>query len=185
MKKYLFVLIAALFMVACSSGSEEVETKEESAKPRESEDVEEEEYEEVFEEDFEEEEDEGETLIDEKEMLIDEEKYSVELLKVEKGFIDEDEFIKVHFNINNKSDDYLEFYSGTASADGKMINDMYYDMFIEVSPGKEAEDTFNIYKFEEDTDFELPELKEDLEIEFNVNDEEWEFEDNQTVTITF
>lgn len=169
-------------MVACSSGSEEVETKEESSEPREevSEDAEE-----VVDEEEDEVEDENETLTDEKELLIDEEKYSVELLKVEKGFIDNDEFIKAHFNIKNKSDDYLDIFSGSASADGKMINNEYYDMYFEISPGKEAEDTFNIYKFEEDTDFELPELKEELEIEFIVEDDSFEFEDRQTVTIEF
>ncbi len=182
--------MAALFMVACSSNSEEVKTKEESAEPKASEETTDIEADNNEDEETEEEhdEDEIETLTDEKELLIDEEKYSVELLKVEKGYTDnisDDQFIKAHFNIKNKSDDYLELFSGNASADGKMINDMYYDMFIEVSPGKEAEDTFNIYKFEEDTDFELPELKEELEIEFIVNDEEWEFEDTQVVTITF
>lgn len=177
------ILLSALLLVvlgACGTKTEEVGTSSESSEPR-VEDTEEEstEDENVVEDD------EDEVLKEGGGTLIDEDKYSVDLVKVEKRLLDEDEHIKVTFDVKNKSDDYLELFVDTASADGKMIPTENMDMFIEVSPGKEATDSFNIYKFVEDEDFEMPELKEELQIDIMVNDEDWEFEDRQTITIDF
>lgn len=179
----LFVLLLAI-LGACSSTSEEVDTSSESSESR-SEDVDEETEDAEDTEEVEEVEDEDEVLKEDGGTLIDEEKYSVDLVKVEKRQLDEDEHIQVTFDVKNKSDDYLELFVDTASADGKMIPQENIDMFIEVSPGKEATDSFNIYKFVEDVDFEMPELNEELQIDIMVNDEEWEFEDSQTITIEF
>lgn len=182
MRKYL-LLISVLFLIflaACSENTEEVDTSSESSEPRN------EEVEEETEDDVEEvEENEDEVLKEDGGTLIDEERYSVDLVKVEKRQLDEDEIIQVTFDVKNKSEDYLEFFVDTASADGKMIPAENIDMFIEVSPGKEATDSFNIYNLEEDVDFEMPELKEELQIDIMVSDEEWEFEDRQTITIDF
>lgn len=188
MKKYILLLSVLLLMVlgACSSTTEEVDTSSESSEPRSEEvEVDETEDAEDVEETEEVEENEDEVLKEDGGTLIDEEKYSVDLVKVEKRQLDEDEHIQVTFDVKNKSDDYLELFVDTASADGKMIPQENIDMFIEVSPGKEATDSFNIYKFVEDVDFEMPELKEELQIDIMVSDEEWEFEDRQTITIEF
>ncbi len=186
MKKYmlLFSVLLLVILAACSSTTEEVDTSSESSEPR-SEEKEETEGTEDVEEVEEVEENEDEVLKEDGGTLIDEDKYSVDLVKVEKRQLDEDEHIQVTFDVKNKSDDYLELFVDTASADGKMIPQENIDMFIEVSPGKEATDSFNIYKFVEDVDFEMPELNEELQIDIMVNDEEWEFEDRQTITIEF
>lgn len=181
MKKQLFMLLAIMVLIlgACGTSGDEVETASESSEPRN----EESDTEET--EDVEEEEDADEVLTDEEETLVDEDKYSMKLVKVERKGLDGDEQIKVTFDVENKSDDYLEFYARSASADGKMIPDEYMNMYIDISPGKEATDSFEIIKFEEDTDFELPELNEELEIDIMVTDEDWEYEDEQTITIEF
>lgn len=174
MKKYMLLLSVLLLLAfaACSSTTEEVDTSSESFEPRN------EEAEEV-------EENEDEVLKEDGGTLIDEERYSVDLVKVEKRQLEEDEIIQVTFDVKNKSEDYLDFFVDTASADGKMIPDENIDMWIEVSPGKDVTDSFNIYKLEEDVDFEMPELKEELQIDIMVSDEEREFEDRQTITIDF
>lgn len=184
MKKYLFILSALLLLAltACGTTSEEVDTESELSESR-SEAAEESEGLEEAEEEIEE--DNEEVLKEDGGTLVDEEKYSIDLVKVEKRKIDSDEHIRAVFNVKNKSDDYLEVFVDTASADGKMIPIENMDMFIEISPGKEATDSFNIYKFEEDIDFEMPELKEELQIDIIVNDEDWEYEDRQTITIEF
>ena len=190
MKKYMLLLSVLLLLAfaACSSTTEEVDTSSESSEPRNEEaeeGTEDAEDTEDVEEAEEVEENEDEVLKEDGGTLIDEERYSVDLVKVEKRQLEEDEIIQVTFDVKNKSEDYLDFFVDTASADGKMIPDENIDMWIEVSPGKEATDSFNIYKLEEDVDFEMPELKEELQIDIMVSDEEWEFEDRQTITIDF
>lgn len=193
MKKLVWVLLGALLLLgACSSESEEVETSNQSAEPKNEEvnnnnddnnDNEGFENAEANDEENNDEESE-EVLTDDEETLIDEEKYSIDLVKVVEEEMMGDKEIKAVFEVENKSDDYLEIFAETASADGKMINAENMNVFIEVSPGKEAEDSFQIFEFE-DEDFELPELNDELEIDIMVNDEDWEFEDKQTITIDF
>lgn len=192
MKKLAWVLLGALLLLgACSSGSEEVETTNQSAESKNEEvnnnddnnDNTGFENAEANDEENNDEESE-EVLTDDEETLIDEEKYSIDLVKVVEEEMMGDKEIKAVFEVENKSDDYLEIFAETASADGKMINAENMNMFIEVSPGKEAEDYFQIFEFE-DEDFELPELNDELEIDIMVNDEDWEFEDKQTITIDF
>ncbi|MBY7142760.1 hypothetical protein KFZ56_06730 [Virgibacillus sp. NKC19-3] len=115
--------------------------------------------------------------------IADNDNYKATLISIEKNVGEEEEWIDVNFEVENKLEDTVDFQASEVSINGKMVDQSLVMMSTEVAGGKVADAVLTI----EDIDGgELPALEGDFEMLLNmVNWEDMEQEEQSEVSVAF
>ncbi len=176
---WMVLLITIGLIMGCSVETEEVPSK--VSKNVEEQPSDDDSKEQTEKEDKENEKDTEEELNKE---IVNDDKFRAVLLSVkkEKDSIFGDQIV-VKFELENKTDQTIEVQAREVSADGKMVDDGALTMSQEISPGKIADGKLKMMSFD---DYELPELKENLELILHVFSwDDMDFALDYPVEVTF
>lgn len=176
-------IVSTLALSAC--GGEDTETTDNEEATDEVEEVSEDTADNETEEEEETEESDDDSEVHEfNQELIDDENMKATIVDIKKVY-DEDwdeEKILVNFEIENKKEDLITAQARNVSINNKMVDESFLMMSQDIASGKAADATLTIESY---TDDEIPELEDNLEMILYIYDENFDYENEIDVSVSF